>query len=177
MRHFIFIVSLLCVILCSCSTQRQVEPRRYQTMSQKANATLQLDEHQYTINCSVMMWRNESIVISLQPIMGIEMFRMEATADSVLVVDKMNRRYTTLAYDWISKEIRPAPSLKMIQDYITTPLMTKKKLANRIEFEANGHKMSFECIFSAREYNKLTNHRRIDLKKYKRVTLREILPI
>ena len=66
---------------------------------------------------------------------------------------------------------------EMIQDYITTPLMTKKKLANRIEFEANGHKMSFECIFSAREYNKLTNHRRIDLKKYKRVTLREILPI
>ena len=176
MKHIIFIVSLFCVLLCSCSTQRQIEPRRYQTLNQKANVTLQLDEQKYTINCSVMMWRNELVVISLQPIMGIEMFRIEATADSVLIVDKMNRRYTTLAYDWV-KEIRPTPSLKMIQDYVTTPLAKKKKFTNRIEFSTNGHQMSIECAFMHREYNTLTTPRRIELKKYKRVSLREILPI
>ena len=177
MKRFIPIITLFCLLLCSCGTQRQAEPRRYNTLSQKAHATLQFDQHKYTMNCAVQMWRNELVVLSLQPALGIEMFRLEATTDSVCVIDKMNRRYTTLAYDWIGKKVHPTPSLKLIQDYVSAPLSRQKKNQNHLHLEVGGHIISVQCTFSQREYNKLTSPRRLELKKYKRVSLRDILPL
>lgn len=177
MKHIIPIIALICLLLSSCGTQQQITPKRYQTLSQKANATLRFDEHQYTMNCTVQMWRDELVILSLQPILGIEMFRIEASMDSVLIVDKMNRRYTTLAYDWAKKNIHPTPSFKLIQDYVSASIPKIKKARNEIDFSVGQHKISIQCAFSHREYNQLTTPRRLVLKKYKRVSLREILPL
>ena len=55
--------------------------------------------------------------------------------------------------------------------------LKKKKFTNRIEFSTNGHQMTIECAFMHRKYNTLTTPRRKKKKKYKRVSLREILPL
>jgi hypothetical protein len=170
-------ILLWCCLLSSCAVQRQTEPRRYQTLTQKANATLQFDQREYSMSCSIQMWRNELIILSLQPILGVEMFRLEASQDSILVIDKMNRRYTTLAYDWASKAVQPTPSYKMIQDFVTPPLLSNVKASSQRTFEIGGHKIGIKCAFWQREYNTLAAPKRQDLKKYKRVSLREILPL
>lgn len=177
MKRFFPIIFLLALLLTACSTQRQIEPKHYQTMSQRAQATLQIDNQQYSMTCVIQMWRNELVVLSLQPIVGMEMVRIEAEADSILVVDKMNQRYTTLAYDWAEGLMNPAPSLKMIQDFVTAPIEQKKDVDNQISININQHKMTINCKYTQREYNTLGDKRRINLKKYKRVTLRDILPI
>ena len=170
-------ILLWCCLLSSCAVQRQTEPRRYQTLTQKANATLQFDQREYSMSCSIQMWRNELIILSLQPILGVEMFRLEASQDSVLVIDKMNRRYTTLAYEWASQAVQPTPSYKMIQDFVTPPLLSQSKATSQRTFEIGKHKIGIKCAFSQREYNTLTTPKRLDLKKYKRVSLREIIPL
>ena len=170
-------ILVLCGLLSSCATKRQAEPRRYQTLSQKANVTLQFDQREYSMNCSVQMWRNELIVLSLQPVLRIEMFRLEATPDSMVVIDKMNRRYTTMAYDWGGKQLQPTPSFKMIQNFITPPALPKIKASSGKSFEVGNHRISIGCTFWQRDYNTLTEPKRIDLKKYKRVSLRDILPL
>lgn len=177
MKQLIPIIALLTLLLSSCGTQRQVEPHRYQTLRQKASATLQIDEHKYTMNCNIQLWRNELVILSLQPVLGIEMFRIEASQDSIVVVDKMNRRYTTLAYDWAEAYIHPTPSLKMIQDYVTAPISSKKKSNSTFNLKMKNHRISIDCIFTQREYNALTAPRRLALEKYKRVSLHEILPL
>lgn len=177
MKRFFPIIFLLALLLTACSTQRQIEPKHYQTMSQRAQATLQIDNQQYSMTCVIQMWRNELVVLSLQPIVGMEMVRIEAEADSILVVDKMNQRYTTLAYDWAEELMYPTPSLKMIQDFVTAPIEQKKDVDNQISININQHKMTINCKYTQREYNTLGDKRRINLKKYKRVTLRDILPI
>lgn len=170
-------ILVLCSLLSSCAVKRQAEPRRYQTLTQKANTTLQFDQREYSMSCSIQMWRNELIILSLQPVLGIEMFRLEASQDSVVVIDKMNRRYTTLAYDWASKAVQPTPSYKMIQDFVTAPLLSQAKASSQRSFEIGGHKIGIKCAFWQREYNTLATPKRQDLKKYKRVSLREILPL
>ena len=103
-----------------------MEPRRYQTLTQKANVSMQLDEHQHTMGCTVQLWRNELIIISLQPMLGIEMVRIEVNQDSVLIFDKMNRRYTTINFsDASTTAIHPTPSFKMIQEFMTVPTTPK----------------------------------------------------
>jgi hypothetical protein len=170
-------ILVLCSLLSSCAVKRQAEPRRYQTLTQKANATLQFDQREYSMSCSIQIWRNELIILSLQPVLGIEMFRLEASQDSVVVIDKMNRRYTTLAYDWASKAVQPTPSYKMIQDFVTAPLLSHAKASSQRSFEIGGHKIGIKCAFWQREYNTLEAPKRQDLKKYKQVSLREILPL
>ena len=170
-------ILVLCGLLSSCAIKRQADPRRYQNMTQKANATLQYDQREYSMSCSIQIWRNEMVMLSLQPILGIEMFRIEALQDSIWIIDKMNRRYTTLAYEWASQTIHPAPSYKMIQEFVTSPQISQEKATNQRFFEIGGHKIGIKCAFWQREYNTLAAPKRQDLKKYKRVSLREILPL
>ena len=177
MKQLVPIIALYALLLCSCASQRQTEPKHYKTLSEKATTTLRFNQREYSINCSVQIWRNELIILSLQPILGIEMFRIEATKDSLLVLDKMNRRYTTLAYHWAEREIRPMPSFKMIQDFVTAPTLKKINVSSELSFAFGGHEIGVKCTFSHREYNTLTVPKRIDLKKYKRVSLRDILPL
>ena len=182
MKKLLLPIIVICgLLLASCSSQRVAEPKRYQTLQQKANTTLQLDERSYTMNATVQVWRNELIILSLQPMFGIEMVRAEVTPDSVLLVDKMNRRYVVLDYAMFGQLMKPAPSFKMIQDYLTAPANNtqkkNKKNKNQLLFQVGGHTLQIQCVFTQREYNTLKTAKRQDLKKYRQTTLREILPI
>lgn len=177
MKQLLPIIAACCILLASCTTQRTAEPKRFQTLQQKASTTLQLNDRQYTMNASVQVWRNELIILSLQPMLGIEMIRAEATKDSVILVDKMNRRYTVLHYDMLEMLVSPAPSFKMIQDYVTMSHNKKSQGQNELTFNFGKHTIKIKCAFTQREYNTLKMPKRQDLKKYKQTTLKEILPI
>jgi len=170
-------VFILCVAaLSSCRVQKDV-PTRYHTLTQRATTTLVLDEHRYSMSCTVQLWRNELVVISLQPMLGIEMARVEASKDSVWVFDKMNRRYAVLSYHDAAHKIHPVPSYKMIQDFVTEPVTPKKSAKVSKTFTAGEHRLQVDCSFSSREYDTLKKPSRQDTRKYKRVSLHTILPI
>ncbi len=176
-KYLIAILAICSLLLASCNTQRSAQPKRYQTLKEKAQVSLQLDEHEYSMSATVQVWRNNLVIVSLQPMFGIEMLRMEATQDSVVIVDKMNRRYTILQYDMFDKDIKPAPSYRMIQDFVTASKKPKAKTKAQIPFTLGKHKIMIQCSFSQREYNALAAPKRMDLKRYKQVGLREILPL
>lgn len=169
------LVAVLCVALSSCRVQKDV-PTRYHTLTQRATTTLVLDEHKYSMSCTMQVWRNELVVISLQPMLGIEMARIEATRDSVWVFDKMNRRYAVLGYHDAARKIQPLPSYKMIQDFVTEPVTPKSAKVSRT-FTAGEHRLQVDCTFSSREFDTLKKPNRQDTRKYKRVSLHTILPI
>ena len=178
MKRIVPIIALIGLLLSSCGTQRQTtQPRRFQTLNQKASATLELDQHKYTMSCAVQMWRNELIILSLQPMLGIEMMRMEATKDSVVVVDKMNRRYTVIDYDIFANQLSQKLSFRLIQDFVSTPITPEKEQRNQLDFSFGNHKILITCKFSQREYNTLNTPKRLDLQKYKQVSLLDILPL
>lgn len=177
MKRLFPIIALCGLLFASCSTQRSAEPRRFQTLHQKANVTLQFDQRQYSMAATVQVWRNDLIILSLQPMLGIEMVRAEATKDSVLLIDKMNQRYTVLHYDMFQKLVTPAPSYRLIQDFVTAPQKPNIKTKTEQSFEMGNHKIAIACSFTQREYNTLKSPKRLDLKKYKQVSLREILPL
>ena len=181
MKRFLPIILLLDLLVCSCRTQQQIEPLRYQTMSQKGSVTLRLNQLEYTLFCTTQLWRNELVVLSLQPTLGLEMVRIEATNDSVTIVDKMNYRYTTLAYNWTARQVTPSPSFELIQNFVTAPIQEqqkkKKKQQNQVTFQIGASEIAIQCAFSQRGYDKLGAPRRMNLQKYKRVSLHEILPL
>ena len=178
MKRLLPLLLLLGVLFSSCSTSRSVAPRRYQTLHQKANATILFDQHQYSMGCTVQLWRNELIILSVQPMLGIEMLRVEATPDSVVIFDKMNRRYTTLVFgEMENMNIQPLPSYKWLQDFFTTPTNSQLKAKSERKLRFGSHQIAINCTFSQREYNTLKAPKRLDTRKYKCISLRDIIPL
>lgn len=175
-KHWIYILMVAVGIMASsCSVSRRAVSR-YQTLSQRAQVTLQLDQHQYSMSSQVRVWKNQLVVLSIQPMLGIEMVRVEATPDSVWVMDKMNRRYVALAYTDLGASITPKISYKTIQEFASRPISNDKDKAE-MEFTSGKHRLKLSCKFTNREYNTLQAPTQTNTNKYKRVTLREILPI
>ena len=53
----------------------------------------------------------------------------------------------------------------------------KKKQQNQVTFQIGASEIAIQCAFSQRGYDKLGAPRRMNLQKYKRVSLHEILPL
>lgn len=170
----ILLISMM-IIMPSCSTSRYAASR-YQTLSQRAQVTLQYDQQQYSMTSLVRVWKNELVVVSVQPMLGIEMLRMEATTDNIIIFDKMNRRYVSLTYPEIEATIGRKISYKTIQEFMSRQAK-KDRDPLLLEFTYGEHHLKVSCKFSNRENNTLQSPTRTKTDKYKQVTLREILPI
>ena len=85
------VLIIIVIIVSSCATGRHAATR-YQTLSQRAQIIIEMNQQKYNVSSQVRVWRNEMTVISVQPMLGIEMLRIEATRDSIWAFDKINKR-------------------------------------------------------------------------------------
>ena len=118
------------------------------------------------------VWKNELIVLSVTPVMGIELFRLEATPDQVTIIDKLNRRYTIMTYEDINKLSPRRISYKMLQ-----LLINKAGKEINLDLQAGTHTLQLKANMGQREYNNQKEPQMVNTNKYKQVSLREILPI
>lgn len=70
----------------------------FHTLSARMDVDLDLPGQQLGSRVELRMVRDSALQLSVQPLLGIEMFRLLLTTDSVKVIDRMNKRY--LAEDY-----------------------------------------------------------------------------
>ena len=176
-KHIIPILLIFAMtIISSCSVNRHMATR-YQTLSQRVQLDLEWNMSRYSMNGSIRVWRNEMVVVSVQPMLGIEMVRVEATPDSIWVFDKMNRRYLTMGYCELEQKTTKKITYKTIQDFASQPITDNKKDKIVIEVTTGDNQLKLSSKFSNREYNTLQAPTKTKTNRYKRVSLEEILPI
>ena len=176
-RHIIYTtLIIITIIISSCSVSRHATSR-YHTISQRAQITLELDQNQYSVSSLVRVWKGELVVLSIQPMLGIEMVRIEATPDSLWIFDKINRQYVALTYRDLEDKYRAKVTYKKIQELVSKPITEKDKEHITLSVKTGEHHLRLSCRFSNREYNTLHTPAQTKSNKYKQVTLREILPI
>ena len=176
-KWYVYIsIAIAAIAMSACSVSKHASGK-YQTLSQRAQLTLQWEEREYSMNSVVRVWRDELIVLSVQPMLGIEMLRVEADRDSVWAFDKMNRKCVALSYGEIGKQTGVKINYRGLQDLLSKPIAEGKKEHLSLTFHAGKREVKFACRFSNREYNSLQAPTRTKVERYKRVSLREILPI
>ena len=111
----------------SCRTQRvAVQPQPTETpteeekpwhtcLIQGAKATLTMDEQTITANCTMQVVRDSMLVISVMPMLGIEVYRLEATPDELIAIDKLNHQYLKTDYARINRYVTPSLTWKDLQ--------------------------------------------------------------
>lgn len=69
------------------------QPEFQKMQAGKMNASISLGNKKISSGGSINYCEDSIFVLSIQPFLGIEMFRLEVTKEHVLLLDKMNRRY------------------------------------------------------------------------------------
>jgi hypothetical protein len=77
----------------------------YESLSAKLNIELTTSKNSISSKAELKTVRDEAILITIQPLLGIEMFRIELTPDSLKIIDRMNKRYVAEKYDDIKGDL------------------------------------------------------------------------
>lgn len=103
----------------SCHTQKvAVQPQPTETpteeekpwhtcLMQGARATLTIDEEIISANCTMQVVRDSMLVISVMPMLGIEVYRIEATPDELIAINKLNHQYLRTDYQQVNRYVTP----------------------------------------------------------------------
>ena len=170
----ILIVPILAMMLFSCASSKQ-SVRRSQTLMQRAEVTLRLDQREFNIGGTIKLWKNELIMLSATPMLGIEMARLEATQDSVYIFDKFNRRYTVMSYDEVSTQVKHKLNYKLLQQILINHAASSKPI--EMNFNIGKHQLAIVCYFTNKELDTLKAPKRLNKNRFKQVSLKEIIPL
>ena len=72
---------------------------RFNTLSARIKLEVKGPQKDMSSRAQLKILHNDRIQLSIQPLLGIEVFRIELTNDSVKVLDRMNKRYMAESYE------------------------------------------------------------------------------
>jgi hypothetical protein len=77
---------------------------RFHTLSARLKLEFKSPGKEMSSRAQLKMIYGDRLQLSIQPLLGIEMFRVELTNDSVKILDRMNKCYMTEGYEKIKRE-------------------------------------------------------------------------
>lgn len=100
---------------------------QYQTFTAKLNMNLTAGTKSLSSKANIRIVRDNALQISIQPLFGVEMFRFYINPDTVMVVDRMNKRYVMEPIASL-KEIYPVGfDFYTMQSFFTNALFVSGK--------------------------------------------------
>ena len=80
---------------------------------------LQLGERKLNVSATCKIKNDSALFLSIQPFLGIEMFKAEFTTDSIKVFDKMNMRYYATNYSYFRNRFGVSVDFQGLQSLLT----------------------------------------------------------
>ena len=168
-RLRVIVLLLVVAMLCGCATSRLATKRANWQTAQVTNcvATAAMDSMQYTIGCSLHVVRDSLIILSVRPMMNIELGRIEITPKEVVAIDKMNHQYTKVP---LTKTTPVVPRIRW-NDLQTFASGEKAKKGDKVTltYSYKGHPVRLDMTYGDIVYDGQAPIRRLNVDKYKYV--------
>lgn len=126
------------------------------------------------VNCQVNALRDSLITVSLMPIVGIEMFRIELTRQTVTVIDKMNRRFTTVQMSEAERLLTPALKWNDVQQWLSGEGKQPGE-STSVGYSFRGTEIALKAAYTNIVYDGNVNARTLRLDKYDEVSIFALL--
>ena len=139
----------------------------FTTFSAKVNVDYKTDDKNYDVNVFVRMYKDSVIWISVNAIFGIEALRVFITRDSVKLLDKQSKEYTSRAVSYL-QEVSALPlDLATLQDliignpvFLDSNIINFRRSDNEVSFLSVGE--WFKNLLTINEKNKEIEHIKLD---------------
>ncbi|MEI8085770.1 MAG: DUF4292 domain-containing protein, partial [Paludibacter sp.] len=103
----------------------------------KMSMAINLNNRDLNVSATIKIRKDSALHISIQPFMGIEMFKLELSPDSIIIFDKMNRKYYAADYVYFSTRFGVQVDYYSLQSLISSQLFCigkKNMLADSCTF-------------------------------------------
>lgn len=180
----LFIV-VLCLGLMGCAAKKGAVSHQPSEVSQEkawhtclmqgVQIGVSTDDEKLSSGATMQVVRDSMLIISVMPMLNIEMLRVEATPEGVVVIDKLNRRYAKADYATINRKLVPTISWQVLQEMCSAELPTGSE-RTRMRYTYDGRKtIDLTIVYPERQTDVpvRVTHQRLD--KYKEVNVSKFL--
>lgn len=180
-----YIVALvLALVLAGCGTKKGVvesqesrvesEPAWHTCLIQNARATVTTNNQQLSANVTMQTVRDSMIVISVMPMLGMEMMRVEATPVEVTAIDKLHSRYAQASYAELNNRLTPSLNWNDLQQLCTAELPTGEERA-RFAYIFGEQMIELVIAYTPRKLDVPVRVQHMRLDKYQKIDVSKFL--
>lgn len=188
MKKYIYITLIPCMlILIGCGAKKQSavssqqsevsqepeEPAWHTCLIQSARAAIYTNDDKISANLTMQTVRDSMIVISVMPMFGIEMMRIEATPLEIIAIDKIHGQYAIASFAELNRRLTPSLNWDILQQITTGELPTGEEKA-RLVYTFGEDMVELVINYSPRKLDvpvrvgnqRLDKYTRIDISKW-----------
>lgn len=180
MRSNKYIV-LVCaaLLLIACGTKKKAvsdqqsefsTPAWHTCLIQNARATVTTNEDRLSANVTMQTVHDSMLVISVMPLLGMEMLRIEATPIEIIAIDKFHGRYAKATYADINRRLTPSLNWDELQQLCTAELPTGEKRA-RFAYAFGEEMLELVIEYPVPQFDVPVKVNNIRLNKYTQVDI------
>ena len=169
------------LLLCSCAAKKKIAatPEQIAPSWQTVSVTntllaVEVDGQTYEVNCKMQAVRDSMLVISVMPMMNMEVVRFEISPKEGRIIDKMNRRY--VHFDLSAAQKLAVPNIRWsdIQDFVAGDGLQPGQTMS-LGYTYQGHALKLTVTYGVIAYDAPVNVRNINLDRYELMDLATLL--
>ena len=131
------------------------------------------DEDKLSSSVTMQTVHDSMIVISVMPMLGMEMMRVEATPTQIIAIDKLHGRYAKATYADLNRRLTPSLNWDILQQLCTAELPTGPEKA-RLVYTFGKERLELIINYPPRKLDvpvrmtnqRLTKYTEIDVSKF-----------
>lgn len=127
------------------NAQKKQSP--FNSVSAKVHVDFEQNGKAQSFSCKLRIQEDSAIWVSIAPLLGIELFRMVITTDSVKLVDRLNKRYFTDSLSVLESMTEVPVSFGVLQSLLTGKLVD---LYTPERYRANRTRDHYQLMMKAR---------------------------
>ncbi len=153
------------------ATPVEETPAWHTCVIQGAKVTVTTKSEQVSANVIMQTVRDSMIVISVMPMLGIEMVRLEATPTELIAIDKVHGRYATASFEAVNHRLTPKMSWAILQQICAAELPTGPENAHLQYLYGEDAPIDIQITYTPRKLDVPVKANRLRLDKYMKIEL------
>lgn len=154
----------------SAETPTEEETLWHTCLMQGARATLTIDDEIISANCTMQVVRDSMLVISVMPMLGIEVYRIEATPNELIAINKLNHQYLRTDYQQVNRYVTPPLRWEDLQQIASNELPGGPFVGYAI-----GEKtIALKITYPEKQTNVPVRAQHIDLSRYEQLAVENL---
>jgi hypothetical protein len=126
-----------------------------------------------TTNMTMQTVHDSMLVISVMPMFGMEMMRIEATPTEITAIDKLHGQYAVATYAELNRQLTPELNWDILQQLCTAELPTGPERA-RLQYVFHGETIELVIEYTPKQTNipvrvtrqRLDRYTKVDISKW-----------
>ena len=176
MKGYRLLVIGIAMLLASCGAKKSIVktpesvPAWHTCLIQGARATVKTDDDALSASVTMQTVHDSMLVISVIPMLGMEVMRLEATPTELIAIDKLHGRFAKATYAELNRKLTPSLNWDILQQTCAAELPTGPEKA-RLMFTFDKQTLEIVIDYTPRRLDVPVRVKNQPLNKYTQIDI------